>query len=152
MGRSFLRRAALTVGLRGHRVKHPARLHSPADVSASEWGSLVSLTVGVLAFNSERMLPDLLTSLPGGLAGVADWRLVIVDGASSDGTVEVARRLAPEASVIGLGANPAIAADSASDAVLILSPTVRLTPGCVAKLLAALEQPGAGIAVPRLCR
>jgi N-acetylglucosaminyl-diphospho-decaprenol L-rhamnosyltransferase len=120
----------------------------------------VSLTVGVLAYNSERMLPDLLASLPGGLAGVADWHLVIVDGASSDGTVEVARRLAPAASVVGLGANlgfaaaanAAIAADPATDAVLILSPTVRLTPGCVAKLLAALEEPGAGIAVPRLCR
>lgn len=120
----------------------------------------MSLTVGVLAYNSERMLPDLLASLPDGLAGVDGWHLVIVDGASSDGTVEVARRLAPEASVIGLGANlgfaaaanAAIAADPAADAVLILSPTVRLTPGCVAKLLAALEQPGAGIAVPRLCR
>src|SRR5690242_19713538 len=80
---SFLRRAALTVGLRAHHVKHPARLHSPADVFAAKWGNSVSLTVGVLAYNSERMLPDLLASLPGGLAGVADWHLVIVDGASS---------------------------------------------------------------------
>ena len=49
----------------------------------------VSLTVGILAYNSERMLPDLLESLPAGLAGVDDWHLVVADGASADATLEV---------------------------------------------------------------
>jgi len=118
------------------------------------------LTVGILAYNSERMLPDLLASLPAGLAGVDDWHLVIADGASSDATLEVARRLAPEAAVVSLGANRGFAAaangvigfDPSTDAVLILSPTVRLSPGCVRPMLAALSRPGAGIAVPRLLR
>ncbi len=54
----------------------------------------VSLTVGILAYNCERMLPELLESLPAGLAGVDDWHLVIADGASTDGMLDVARRLA----------------------------------------------------------
>ena len=45
-----------------------------------------------------------------------------------------------------------IAADPSTDAVLILSPTVRLSPGCVQPMQAALGQPGVGIAVPRLFR
>ena len=113
------------------------------------------LTVGILAYNSERMLPGLLASLPAGLAGVDDWRLVIADGASSDGTLDVARRLAPEAAVVGLGGNRGFAVisfDPSADAVLILSPTVRLSPGCVQPMLDALGRPGAGIAVPRLLR
>lgn len=118
------------------------------------------LTVGILAYNSERMLPDLLASLPAGLAGVDDWHLVIADGASSDRTLDVARRLAPEAAVVGLGGNRGFAAaanavisfDPSADAVLILSPTVRLSPGCVQPMLEALGRPGAGIAVPRLLR
>lgn len=120
----------------------------------------MSLTVGILAYNSERLLPDLLESLPAGLAGVDGWRLAIADGASPDGTLEVARRLAPDAAIIELGANRGFAAaanavinaDPSTDAVLILSPTVRLSPGCVQPMLAALSQPGAGIAVPRLFR
>ena len=49
-------------------------------------------------------------------------------------------------------ANAAIAAFPATGAVLILSPRVRLTPGCVKVMLDALHGPGAGIAVPRLFR
>jgi GT2 family glycosyltransferase len=120
----------------------------------------MSLTVGILAYNSERTLPGLLDSLPAGLAGVADWRLVIADGASTDATLEVARRMAPAAAIVELGANrgfaaaanAVIAADPSTDAVLILSPTVRLSPGCIGPMLAALRRPGVGIAVPRLFR
>lgn len=120
----------------------------------------MSLTVGILAYNSERMLPGLLQSLPAGLAGVAEWRLVLADGASTDATLGVLRQLAPDAAVVELGANrgfaaaanAVIAADLSTDAVLILSPTVRLGPGCVKPMLEALDQPGVGIAVPRLFR
>ena len=65
----------------------------------------MSLTVGILAYNSEQALPDLLASLPDGLAGVDDWHLVVVDGASTDGTVDLVRRTAPEATCVGLGGN-----------------------------------------------
>src|ERR1700751_1604722 len=120
----------------------------------------MSLTVGILAYNSEQALPGLLASLPDALAGVDDWHLVVVDGASTDGTVGLVRRTAPEATCVELGgnrgfaaaANAAIAAFPATGAVLILSPRVRLTPGCVKVMLDALHEPGAGIAVPRLFR
>jgi N-acetylglucosaminyl-diphospho-decaprenol L-rhamnosyltransferase len=120
----------------------------------------MSLTVGILGYMSEKTLPELVESIPAALAGVADWHLVIVDGASPDATVEVARRLAPAARIIELGANRGFAAaanaviecDPATDAVLLLSPTVRLRPGCVQIMLDALYRPGVGIAVPRLFR
>jgi N-acetylglucosaminyl-diphospho-decaprenol L-rhamnosyltransferase len=120
----------------------------------------MSLTVGILAYNSERTIPDLLESLPAALAGIDDWRLVVADCASQDATLSVVRRLAPAAVIVELGANlgfaaaanAVIAADLSTDAVLILSPTVRLSPGCVRPMLAALDRPGAGIAVPRLHR
>ena len=120
----------------------------------------MSLTVGILAYNSEPTIPDLLSSLPAALAGVADVRVVVADGASTDATLEVVRRLAPAADIVQLranlgfaaAANAVIDADPSTDAVLLLSPTVRLSPGCVRPLLAALDRPGAGIAVPRLFR
>jgi N-acetylglucosaminyl-diphospho-decaprenol L-rhamnosyltransferase len=116
------------------------------------------LTVAVLTYRSTTTLPDLVASLPQGLAGVDEWRMVVVDSGSDDATVEVAARLAPDAKIIELGANrgfaagvnAAAAADPDSDAVLILSPTARLRPGCVRRLLPALDRPRIGIAVPRL--
>jgi N-acetylglucosaminyl-diphospho-decaprenol L-rhamnosyltransferase len=120
----------------------------------------MSLTVGILAHNSEQVLPDLLGSLPDALAGVDDWHLVVVDGASTDSTVELARRAGPSVTCVDLGANrgfaaaanAAIAAFPATGAVLILSPRVRLAPGCVKVMLDTLREPGTGIVVPRLFR
>jgi N-acetylglucosaminyl-diphospho-decaprenol L-rhamnosyltransferase len=118
----------------------------------------MSLTVAVLAYRSSTTLPDLVASLPQGLTGVDRWQLVVVDNGSDDETVEVARRLAPSAHIVELGANrgfaasvnAAAAAVPDSDAVLILSPTARLRSGCVRRMLPALQRPGIGIAVPRL--
>jgi GT2 family glycosyltransferase len=117
----------------------------------------MTLTVGVITNNSEATLPDLLTSLASGLDGVDAWHLVIADSGSSDGTVDLARRMRPDALIlvspnVGFAAsvNTVAAADPRTDAVLILSHTARLAQGCAARLLAGLQQPGTGIAVPRL--
>lgn len=118
----------------------------------------MTVTVGVLTFNSERTLPDLLASVPQGLAGVESWRLVIADSGSTDRTIDVARDLAPAAEVVSLGgnrgfaagANAVIAADPLAEAVLILSPTTRLHPECVRRLLDRMNETKAGIVVPRL--
>jgi len=118
----------------------------------------MQLTVAILTYRSAANLPPLLGSLPSGLVGVDDWRLVVVDSGSGDDTVAVAKELAPEATIVQLdgnrgfaaAANAAAAAHPDSDAVLILSPTTRLRPGCAVGLLDALSQPGVGIAVPRL--
>src|SRR2546427_15936 len=91
----------------------------------------MSLTVGILAYNSEQDLPGLLASLPDALAGVDDWHLVVVDGASTDGTVDLVRRTAPEATRVDLGGNRGLAdpagyssdtpADWATGAVTMMS-------------------------------
>ena len=115
------------------------------------------IAVVVVTYNSERFLADLLASLGPGLAGV-QWHLTVADNASADGTVEALRRLAPDATIVEMGANrgyaaginAAVAAATPYTAVLVLNPDVRLRPGCGRELLRALRTPGTGIAVPRL--
>ncbi|WP_310248519.1 glycosyltransferase family 2 protein [Nocardioides sp. BE266] len=115
------------------------------------------VAIAVVTWNSADVLPGLVASLPAG-AGDVPYELVVVDNASSDDTVAVARRLCPEATVLqtgrnagyAAGVNAAIAATPDAPAVLVLNPDVRLSPGCLPALLAALEQPHTGIAVPRL--
>lgn len=119
---------------------------------------ILDLTVVVVTHNSRELLPALVESLPAGLRGVGSYQLVIVDNASGDGTADAAARLAPEALVIrrdsnggyAAGINAGVAAGEPSRAVLVLNPDVRLGAGCACRLLEALEEPGTGIAVPRL--
>lgn len=116
------------------------------------------LTVGVVTYNSAALLPDLLAGLPAAMAGVPEWRLVVADNASSDGTLDVLRALAPDAVVCPSPTNDGYAAgvNAAADAVpeadlLLLNPDLRLGPDCVARLRAGLTaRVGTGIAVPRL--
>jgi GT2 family glycosyltransferase len=113
--------------------------------------------VVVVTYNSAAVLTGLLESLPEGLADT-DWRLVVVDNASTDDSVGVVHDRAPDATVVQLGRNAGYAAGvnagvaeaSEATAVLVLNADVRLTPGCVAELLRGLRTPGTGIAVPRL--
>ena len=116
------------------------------------------LTVAALTLDCEKLLPDQLHALDAGLAGVKDWRLVFVDGGSTDGTLDVASRMRPDATIVRLSGNPGFAAQANAataafgdaDAVLIMSRTARLGPDSAARLLDALSQPGVGVAVPRL--
>ena len=113
--------------------------------------------VVVVTYNSATLLPDLVDSLHTGF-GVLPWHLVVADNDSTDDSVDEARRLAPDATVLALGRNAgyaaginaALAAAPAHTAVLVLNPDVRLDPGCVPALLAGLRRTGAGIVVPRL--
>lgn len=115
------------------------------------------VTIAVVTWNSAQVVGGLVESLPAGAAGVP-YRLVVVDNASDDGTVELVRELAPEAGLIqtgrnagyAAGVNAAVASTPGAPAVLVLNPDVRLAPGCLPELLAALDRPGTGIAVPRL--
>jgi GT2 family glycosyltransferase len=116
-----------------------------------------TIAVVVVTFNSERLLADLVESLPVGLDGI-DWHLTIADNASSDGSVATARRLAPYATVVetgrnggyAAGINAAVAAARPRTAILVLNPDVRLMSGCGRELLRALRTAGTGVAVPRL--
>ena len=109
-------------------------------------------------YNSASVLPGLLESLSPALECIESHGLVLVDNASSDRTLEVARASAPGAVLVALdrnlgysaGINAGIDAGHTSDAILILNPDVRLRTRSVAGLLEALTVPGTGIAVPRM--
>ena len=115
------------------------------------------VVVVVVTFNSSSVLQGCLDSLADGFGGIAH-RTLVVDNASSDDTVEVARRCVPAPTIIDTGSNAGYAAainracaevdDDA--AVLILNPDARLHTGAVPALLRTLELPGTGVVVPRI--
>ena len=113
--------------------------------------------VAVVTWNSVDVLPSFLATLPSALAP-ATSELVVADNASTDGTVEVARALAPAARVVAMAANAgyaaainaAVATGSRAPAILVCNPDIRLAPDAVPGLLDTLRTPGTGIAVPRL--
>jgi N-acetylglucosaminyl-diphospho-decaprenol L-rhamnosyltransferase len=115
------------------------------------------LTAIVVTYNSSLLFPEFAASLPAACAGT-EWSVVVADNDSSDGTAAVVRARLPAARVVetgrnagyAAGINAALAAAPPSDAYLILNPDVRLRPGAASALLAALDQPGVGIAVPRI--
>jgi GT2 family glycosyltransferase len=117
-----------------------------------------SVTLVVVTYNEAEILPDLLASLPEALADVDEWELVIADNDSHDRSPEVAEELMPGVTVVrtghnggySWGINHGVAAARPSDAILILNPDIRLHAGSVRTLLEALDEPGVGIAVPRL--
>jgi N-acetylglucosaminyl-diphospho-decaprenol L-rhamnosyltransferase len=116
-----------------------------------------AIAVVVVMYNSAQLLPALLESLDRGLDGLT-WHLTLVDNASTDGSADAARQLAPHATVVATrrnggyaaGINAGVRSAPRHRAVLILNPDVRLADGCVAELARALDDPGIGIAVPRL--
>ncbi|GAA1438442.1 glycosyltransferase family 2 protein [Mycobacterium cookii] len=115
------------------------------------------VVVVVVTYESAALVADLVASLPAGMGDLA-WRLVVVDNASGDGTPDVVRAAAPDAVVLEMGRNAGYAAGinagaayaGPGRALLVLNPDVRLTAGCVPALMAALDEPGTGVAVPRL--
>jgi GT2 family glycosyltransferase len=86
--------------------------------------------------------------------------VVVADNASKDGSTAIADRADLPVKVVQLGRNAGYAAAinaglAALDlddvtAVYVLNPDCRLRPGAVAPLLACLDEPGRGIAVPRM--
>ena len=115
------------------------------------------VAVVVVTYNSSSLLPDLIASLPAGM-GELRWHLIVVDNASADDSVQQARRLAPQASIVEMGRNAGyaaginagVAAAPKHSCILILNADVRLLPGCVPALVTALRRPGTGLAVPCL--
>jgi N-acetylglucosaminyl-diphospho-decaprenol L-rhamnosyltransferase len=118
--------------------------------------NLPAIAVVVVTWNSARQLGGLIESLPSGMAGVR-FQLIIADNASADDTVSLARRLAPDCTILQTGRNAGyaaafnagVAAAGPYDAALILNPDIRLSSGCVAMLYAQLGD-DVGIAVPRI--
>lgn len=116
-----------------------------------------AIAVVIVTYNSSKLLPDLIASLPAGMSGL-EWHLIIVDNDSSDDSVAQAHRLAPNSIIIetgrnagyAAGINAGVAAAPPHGYVLVLNPDVRLLPDCVPELITALGKPGTGIAAPHL--
>jgi N-acetylglucosaminyl-diphospho-decaprenol L-rhamnosyltransferase len=116
----------------------------------------VPMTVSavLVSFNTRDYLVECVRSLRAD--GVE--RVVVVDNASVDGSVEALRRSDPEAEVIATGANLGFGvaanigvAATDSDAVLILNPDTVVEPGTVKALSVALERDGSlAVVGPRI--
>jgi len=116
---------------------------------------LPDIAVVIVTYNSAQVIGDLLDSLPGALDGLtAD--VVVVDNGSSDGTAELvaapgACRVVRSANVgYAGGINRGVREAAPAPAILVLNPDVRLHPGSLPPLLAALREPRVGIAAPRV--
>jgi len=111
----------------------------------------------VVTYASAEVVADCLTALPAALEGDGTARIIVVDNASPDDTLDVVADTAPGVEIVrrtgndgfAAGVNAGLTAAEGCD-VLIINPDVRLSPGSVARLRQALLTPGAGIAVPHL--
>lgn len=114
-----------------------------------------ALAVVIVTHNSAHVAGDLLDSLPAALDGLtAD--VVVVDNSSTDGTAELlaARagcRVVRSANIgYAAGINRGVREAMRAEAILVLNPDVRLYPGSLPPLLAALQEPNVGIAAPQV--
>jgi N-acetylglucosaminyl-diphospho-decaprenol L-rhamnosyltransferase len=134
----------MTADARSDRLGHPMITNVSPE-----------LNVVIVTYNSAPLIGDLLDSLPAALdALTAD--VVVVDNGSTDGTADLVAargdcRVVRSANVgYAGGINKGIREAARAEAILVLNPDVRLRPGSVPPLLAALRQPGTGIVAPQL--
>lgn len=136
--------------------------------SVTDWTSVNAaprIAIVIVTYNSAEVLGGCLASLAAGCDGVALVDVAVADNLSADRSVAVTEEFAATAPdlpvrVVQLhrnggyaaGINAAVATFDldALDAVLVLNPDIRLRPGSVAALAAALDAPGRAITVPRL--
>ncbi|MEU6156271.1 glycosyltransferase [Actinosynnema sp. NPDC047251] len=117
----------------------------------------VPLAVVIVTYHSADVVQECLESVAVALESIPDGRVVVVDNASTDDTLDVVARTAPNAQIVArvtndgfaAGVNAGFAAAPDCD-VLVLNPDIRLEPGALGPLREALAQPGVGIAAPRL--
>jgi len=117
----------------------------------------VDCVLVVVTYNNAPSLGPMLASMPGACGSLSS-RCIVVDNASSDDTVAVARAHADVILVEAgrnLGYSGAInlgrSVAGPHSSLLIVNPDVVLAPGAVEHLHEALDDPDVGIAVPNLC-
>jgi N-acetylglucosaminyl-diphospho-decaprenol L-rhamnosyltransferase len=113
------------------------------------------LAVVIVTYNSVHVVGDLLDSLPRALDGLtAD--VTVVDNGSADGTADflAARggcRVVRSVNVgYAAGINRGVRESTATGAILVLNPDVRLHPRSIPPLLAVLQEPNVGIVAPQV--
>ena len=111
-------------------------------------------TAVVVTYNSAAVVEGLLDSIPAAVDGQA-VETIVVDNDSSDGTADLVERRA-DCVVLrcpndgyAAGINRAAEIATSSAPLLVLNPDVRLAPGSVVRMAAALDRPGIGIVAPR---
>ncbi|MEX5631240.1 glycosyltransferase [Parafrankia sp. FMc2] len=131
---------------------------SPAGSDEAGGAGPPDVSIVIVTFNSASVLAECMSALPAASDRVRIETLV-VDNASQDATLEVARAAGDGIRVLSTGANVGYAAainrgmqavSPAARAVLILNPDIRLRPGAVAAMLDVLATPGTGVVAPRL--
>ena len=116
------------------------------------------ITAVVVTYNSAEVLAGCLESLSDEAHPGFEIDVVISDNASADGTVALARELAPDATIVAsstnngysAGINAGVAVAPPGDAILVLNDDIRLQAGAIARLYEAIGLSGVGISVPRL--
>jgi len=135
-----------------HEVPVPQALDATDD-------GIPDVVVIAVTYNSSDVVPAFLHALPEALKGVNSAAVIVVDNASSDGTAQLVRELAPWAVVVPTGGNLGYAAAinigrcqcRARQGTYILNPDAVPAPGSVRVLVEATESDRRiGIAVPRI--
>ena len=118
----------------------------------------MNLSVIILNWNAKEWLERSIGSALGQDVGVRSFEVILVDNASSDGSVQFAQELFPQITILALddnlgfaaGNNVGIAA-SRGGVVLLLNPDTISHPGAFAGILDFMEtHPECGIAGPKL--
>jgi hypothetical protein len=111
------------------------------------------IRVVIPSWNGKDMLAECLRSIESQTLGRVDT--LVVDDASTDGTVDMVRDRFPWANVLRLEQNSGFCAAvnagiarTASQYVFLLNNDITLYPDCVGRLMAAAEQSGAGLLAP----
>jgi N-acetylglucosaminyl-diphospho-decaprenol L-rhamnosyltransferase len=119
------------------------------------------IAVVIVTYNSAPVLSNCLSSIHADTEGIELTDVVVVDNASRDDSLRLAREFKPlDVHTVDYGVNAGYAAgvnaglsalDTQNiDAVLVLNPDCTLRPGAMATLAGHLSKPGRGIVVPKL--
>ena len=122
---------------------------------------LPRIAVVVVTYNSADVIDGCLASLPDGAKDVELTDVIVVDNASTDESLRIAKEAAgPPIQIVqmdrnagyaaGFNAGVDVLADREPDAVLVMNPDCRLRPGALAAMADALFVGRRGIVAPRL--
>lgn len=116
------------------------------------------LSVLIVSWNVRQLLLSCLAALPAAVGNALSCEVIVVDNASSDGTVEAVRRAFPQVQIIANSQNCGFAGGNnqaldvaRGDFLLLLNPDTEPAPGAITELVHFIRNhPDVGIVGPRL--